>query len=275
MHIIEQFVQGKISDESCEDGIVVTNDYAAVIDGASAKSDFTINGLTTGKYIMLKLKEIIPWINPWYSAEEFVDEINKKLIHIYKEEDIYDVIREDCNKVPSASLTVYSKHHHEVWLFADGQLLAGGIEYKNELKVDEIMQKARKWMIEYYLATGKTEEELLEFDLAREHIQPFLKTQYIFNGNNTSEFGYSSINGFSFLMKDAKIIQLKPNVSEIVLSSDGYPKLFSTLEETEGYLQECLKEDPLCYKRIVSTKGLKKGQRSYDDRSYLRVSLTK
>ena len=64
-----------------------------------------------------------------------------------------------------------------------------------------------------------------------------------------------------------------PDKSSIVLASDGYPVLKGTLAESERELSEILKNDPLCYKVYCSTKGLKKGNVSFDDRSYIRFSL--
>jgi len=59
----------------------------------------------------------------------------------------------------------------------------------------------------------------------------------------------------------------------LILASDGYPKLFSTLHESENYLRFILKEDPLCYKLYKSTKGLKKGAVSFDDRAFIKARL--
>jgi hypothetical protein len=74
-------------------------------------------------------------------------------------------------------------------------------------------------------------------------------------------------------MKHAKIVKLNESCNELILSSDGYPRLFDTLLETEDYLKQCLIEDPLCYKTIISTKGIKEGQSSFDDRCYLKIRL--
>jgi hypothetical protein len=60
----------------------------------------------------------------------------------------------------------------------------------------------------------------------------------------------------------------------IVLSSDGYPKLFPTLQESEAYLQRSLAEDPMRIKDHPSTKGVATGAVSYDDRSYVKLVLS-
>lgn len=75
----------------------------------------------------------------------------------------------------------------------------------------------------------------------------------------------------------------KPNISSVsiprdahalVVSSDGYPKLFPTLQESEAYLQRSLADDPMRIKKHQSTKGVAPGAVSYDDRSYLKIALS-
>ena len=56
----------------------------------------------------------------------------------------------------------------------------------------------------------------------------------------------------------------------VVLASDGYPLLRPTLQQSEQDLDRLLKEDPQCCRLYESTKGLKPGNKSFDDRTYVR-----
>jgi len=60
---------------------------------------------------------------------------------------------------------------------------------------------------------------------------------------------------------------------EIVLASDGYPFLKSTLEASEKALEELLKHDPQCVNSFIATKGLVEGNKSFDDRTYIRFAF--
>lgn len=275
MNIIEFFIKGKKgNDELCEDGFVTTNNYIAVIDGASSKTTYTIENKTTGRFLMETIKKCIPQIHPLLSKEEFLHVLDELIIKEYKDIGIYEELLHDKSKIPLSSLIVYSKHNHEIWMFGDCQAYINGNHYTNELSVDQLTSMARKYMIETYLIEGKTEEELMNFDLGREAILPFLKRQHLFlNTTLNTPFQWSAISGFGFEFKNSKTIYLDKDTKEIVLSSDGYPKLFDNLKETEEYLDYALKEDPLCYKLIISTKGLQKGQVSYDDRCYVRFKI--
>ena len=52
MKVIERKILGKAQDQNlCEDRIIVTDDFIAVIDGATAKGDWTIDGMAPGRYI--------------------------------------------------------------------------------------------------------------------------------------------------------------------------------------------------------------------------------
>lgn len=68
-------------------------------------------------------------------------------------------------------------------------------------------------------------------------------------------------------------VQIPTNINEVILASDGYPRIFKSLEETENYLKRSLQEDPLRIGEHPSTKGLVAGQESFDDRAYIRVSI--
>lgn len=66
------------------------------------------------------------------------------------------------------------------------------------------------------------------------------------------------------------IIYPVPPCSRLVLASDGYPVLKETLAESEAVLRELMEKDPLCFRENKGTKGLVKGNDSFDDRTYIR-----
>ena len=58
--------------------------------------------------------------------------------------------------------------------------------------------------------------------------------------------------------------------SEIVLASDGYPFLKPTLAESEAALANQIANDPQNISCFIATKGLVEGNKSFDDRTYIR-----
>lgn len=61
-----------------------------------------------------------------------------------------------------------------------------------------------------------------------------------------------------------------PSSFEVVLASDGYPFLKSTLAESEEELAEQIAHDPQNINTFIASKGLLEGNRSFDDRTYVR-----
>lgn len=57
------------------------------------------------------------------------------------------------------------------------------------------------------------------------------------------------------------------------MASDGYPDLCETLRESEEKLKILLEKDPLMISIYKSTKGLQKGNTSFDDRAYISFDI--
>jgi glycerophosphoryl diester phosphodiesterase len=88
-----------------------------------------------------------------------------------------------------------------------------------------------------------------------------------------NEFSYYVIDGFPCQAPNRlSVMPIDQKQGEIVLASDGYPRLFPTLAETEACLAGVLKEDPLCYKLYRTTKGRYGDNLSFDDRTYVRFT---
>lgn len=130
----------------------------------------------------------------------------------------------------------------------------------------------RAYYLEYHLQKGMTLEELQENDLGRAAIQPNLLMQFAFE-NQPGEFGYPVLNGMG--IEPSMICTYKVQEGdEIILASDGYPKLGKDLAESEANLQQLMEEDPMCFRKYLCTKGLKEGNSSFDDRAFCRIQVS-
>ena len=57
MHIIEQHIIGKEGPERCEDGMVLSDNFAAVVDGSTNKSHVRFHpAMSNGQYCMTMVK---------------------------------------------------------------------------------------------------------------------------------------------------------------------------------------------------------------------------
>ena len=261
MQIIERFIEGKSKNELlCEDALVVTENFIAVIDGVTGKSNREFNGLSGGKAAAVKACECIeklPFDIDCFSAIEKITEAVKSLY--------------EANEpigAAAAGAIIYSKEKNEIWSVGDCQCIINGKLHKHEKEIDVLLSEVRSLVLENEKRNGKTENELLLNDTGREFILPLLKSQHIF-ANTEGDFSYGVFNG-SEVPKDKIVIYKVENGDEIVLASDGYPHLKETLEESEALLQEEIKNNPLCDGDFRSTKGLADGNISFDDRTYIR-----
>ena len=70
-----------------------------------------------------------------------------------------------------------------------------------------------------------------------------------------------------------RIITLDFQPWDIVLASDGYPSLCSTLAQSEQRLKEQRLSDPLNIRSFKATKAFASGFNSFDDRAYIRFKV--
>jgi len=140
-----------------------------------------------------------------------------------------------------------------------------------------VAHSTRSIVIGALLMQGHQINDLLKNDLSRDSITNILNNQQNYQNIplKKSIYGYVCFDGFEIPVEDVKTIFIPKTARKMVLSSDGYPKLFETLFESEEYLKELKKIDPLCYNEYPSTKGFEPDLNSYDDRSYLSFKIKK
>ena len=268
--IIETYLKGKVSEELCEDGIVVTPNHVAVIDGSTAKNGFIFNGKTTGRNAMEIISSAIKELPANMKMPDAVSFISTKIRRIYEKYGFAENMEARPHERFTASAVIYSIYYNEIWMIGDCQCLINGTIHKNEKPVDHIMAEARSAFDEVELLRCSSIDELQKDDTGRDFIKPFLQKQAILQNSASSPLGYSVFDGFDVLLNKVKVIKVRKG-STVVLASDGYPVLCSTLAESEQKLHDILRKDPLCIHEYKSTKGLLKGNCSFDDRSYIKV----
>lgn len=272
MRIIEQYIKGK-KDGNCEDGLLITEDFVSVIDGVTSKSNYRLDDMTTGQIAVKIIKESIKNFNSNITYKQAIDKLTQSIRQFYIEEDMLEIAKKNTTNRLAACAIIFSKKKEEIWIIGDCQYMVDGEHYENPKVVDEIISEARSLFVASELKMGKTLDEMMEFDSSREYILPLIKRGATYqNDQSNNQYSYAVIDGFDVTEKDVQVVSTR-NAEEIVLASDGYPKLFPTLSETEKYLQYILKVDPLCYKKYKSTKGLVKGNDSFDDRTYVRLQV--
>ncbi|MCE9507425.1 MAG: hypothetical protein K8R48_03800 [Alphaproteobacteria bacterium] len=268
MEIIERFSQGKAGQASLnEDFLVVTENFIAVLDGVTAKLCPHIDDKSGGRFAVEVAAGRIGGFDPGLTAREAVDLLTQSLRQAVAEK----AQLEEGIDGPAFGAIIYSKSRREVWRVADLLLMMDGALHAQEKPIDRITSSARSFMIAAALRQGVTESDILRNDIGRAYIAPMLEKQHFF-ANQPGLYGYGVIDG-SFVPDEFIEVFDAGGVREVVFASDGYPRLFPTLKESEDYLAAVLKEDPLLFKKHLSMKGLQPGLVSFDDRTYVRFSV--
>ena len=275
MEVIEQYLNSKTGDlAACEDAIFLNDHFAAVIDGVTTKSERRWDGKTSGQVAARLVVGVLPRLDPAVTAPEAFATINQAFRDLYAKVGLTTEVERNPVERCAACVLMYSRHHHQIWSVGDSQALVDGQLFCRSKASDELLANVRAFYLETELLLGKTVEALQEHDTGREFITPLIKRDRLFQ-NNPGHPGFSSwvMDGFLDPSQAVEVIEVPENAEYLVLASDGYPEVFPTLDRTEKRLAEILERDPLLFREYKSTKGLQKGQVSFDDRSYLRIRL--
>ena len=287
MKIIESSIIGKKSQEACEDGMVVTDDFIAVIDGSTSKTPKHLNpDMKNGRYAMMLISEYIrEELKADASVDDFCQGVTAYIYNkVYEKLGVEERLKEHPEERLTASAILYSRTRNEVWMVGDCQAIIDGKLYENGKPNEEKIARKRVELIEQGLSPAE----------ARKQIEPLLIKAMLSGQNQT----YTVIDGFPIYREGVKVVSVSDSCSvqdsvpasdsvpcsdsasasdtipssssEIVLASDGYPFLKPTLAASEAALAEQIANDPQNIHSFIATKGIVEGNKSFDDRTYIR-----
>ena len=292
MKIIESSIKGKKSPEACEDGMVVTDDFIAVIDGSTSKTPKHLNpDMKNGRYAMMLISEYIrEELKAEASVDDFCQGVTAYIYNkVYEKLGVEERLKEHPEERLTASAILYSRTRNEVWMVGDCQAIIDGKLYENGKPYEQEIARKRVELIEQGLSPAE----------ARKQIEPLLIKAMLSGQNQT----YTVIDGFPIYREGVKVVSVSDSCSvqdsvpasdsvpcsdsvsasgtipssssEIVLASDGYPFLKPTLAASEAALAEQIANDPQNIRSFIATKGIVEGNKSFDDRTYIRFSVEK
>ena len=251
MTITEYFICGKHTAADCEDGIVITNDFAAVIDGSTSKTPTRLDpSMKNGRFAMMLISEYIKQMPADYTMTDFCRGITLRIAEEYDKRDITERMTEHPEAI------IYSDCRKEVWMVGDCQTIIDGTYYDNSKPYEQEIAIQRATLIKNGMSPK----------VARRTIEPQL-IKAMLEGQNRQ---YAVIDGTPIYMPGTRIVKAS---NSVVLASDGYPTLLPTLKESEGALALHLANDPQNIGDFVATKGLVDSNVSFDDRAYIKLTI--
>jgi hypothetical protein len=270
VEVVEQFVLGKHADPSlCEDAVVVTGEYAAVVDGATDVTGRLYGGMTGGRWAMTACLDAIRALPAETDAHTAVEALTRELARRI------DPATPAADR-PSAAVTIYSATRRQVWQVGDVGFRYTGLPARAgqpRKLIDEIAASFRAAIIAAEAAAGNISMSAVDkVDPARPAVRALVARQGSLR-NTTGPYGYAGVDGRAVPGSLVAVRQVPEDVTELVIASDGYPIIGRTLAESESTLARLLGLDPWCVKELAGTKGVLEGQVSFDDRAYLRILI--
>lgn len=265
--VLERFIQGKQDARHCEDGIVLTHCFAAVIDGSTAKGNYDWGNKTSGQLARDILSTTFPEISPDANVWEVCTRLTEAINGFTKRATGKDAMElTACNRL-TAVMAIYSDHKKEVWQIGDCPCLIDGILHENGKPQETALAKRRAVIVEKALKEGADFKRLESNDIGRKGIINDLKALC-----NLQNKAFAVLDGTPVYRRGVRITDVS-KATTVVLATDGYPFLLPTLQGSEQALQQQLEADPLCIGGYQATKGLRPGYRSFDDRTYVKIRL--
>lgn len=278
MHIIEQLCENRYGiDTANEDSLVVTKHFAAVFDGATARNSPLYEGRTTARMAAEILVQAVETLPPDADCPTALAHLTQAIANEYTKRGMVDLVQKEPWQRFTASGAIYSAYHRQIWLVGDCQALVGSTHHTQEKLIDFVVYRFAGISRDALLREGKytmaqlrdtTQNPIWDMCLPAITVQQFYQ-----NAEFASVWSHPVFDGTPIHLPQIDIIDVPQDITDIVLASDGYPALASTLAESEKLLAQILSDDPLCYKKNFQLKVLKEGAKANDDRTYLRLSV--
>ena len=274
MEVVESRLVAKTgNNRDCEDFVYVSDDFVAVVDGVTAKGSLRWGGMTGGKAACSQICGALDDFRADITGIDAVQTMTARIQEAYESAGRVQDLQAKPHERIMASIVVYSRARSEIWSYGDCQFMINGKLFQTKKPVDEILSQVRSLFLELEMLSGETIETLAAKDSGREFILPLLRRQSLLQNHPTNPYSYPVIDGFDIRSDLIKIESVPESSTSVVLASDGYPELMATLEQSETRLKELLDEDPLCFRNYRSTKGVRAGNVSFDDRAYVRLRI--
>jgi len=263
IRVLEAVTIPKSSHKPNEDAYVISNHYVAVVDGSTSKSAYT--GEPPGKLATDAISSVLSSIKSNLTARQCIDLLTECVRSIPREG----------GDAPSASVAIVSLEARQIWVVGDANVRVGNTNRYFRHYGERHTSGMRAYYLTALIQQGLSVESILAGDdPGRELILPMLKEESkLRNVDLAGRWYWGSIDGTHVPARHIKQIDLPPEPVTVCLASDGYQRLFDSLEQTEKVLRDTIARDPLMITSHPETKGVYHDQSSFDDRTYVKMTI--
>lgn len=269
MRVIEEFTVARSNNRPSEDALVATPDFVAVIDGAGDPQRRSWRGRSLGCLAAETLSATVRELTPDTSASAIVAALAQSL-------DSQRKILADAGldaPGPAANMVLYSRSLRQIVRVGDCAFRIDDQVFQSQPKAfEQVLIDVRRLVLHAGLGVG-TSEETLDDDVAQVFRTLYRYQEPCQNTPVRHPFSFAVLDGSPVPAWGVEIVDVPPGVHEIVLATDGYPELDSTLAQSEEALARLIKGDPLLLGAHAQAKSLGADDSSYDDRTYVRIAV--
>lgn len=267
--VIESSSVAKCGDErGNHDAVVINDSYVAVFDALQARGWRAWNKRPAGVFardIMVSTLEGLPGDAEAQDVIRALQEVlqaeAKSCIEEMSDDQIY--------AYPQSRALIYSIAKHEIWRLGDSPFCINGkLNYQRSEGYEKAAEK-RAEVMERFLANPLSDmKDLINTDYGRSSAMDIIIEEEKRVDGVLTLSGRPDVD-IDALLDNVEIFDVEPG-AEVILASDGYPKVLPTLEESEQWLADERARDPLFVRDYKALQGAKDEEAGYDDRSYVR-----
>lgn len=262
--IKETFTCGKSISGYTEDRIVHSNNHFGILDGSPGPSAQNTDLISQ---ILDHAVNFLHELEARVTLDELVDALTKLVAEHKAAAGV-----KDYRRTGGFGFCLYSRHFNELWRVADCQFYNGGVWNSNFWTTEKTCADARSMIIHSMLADGMSVDDIMTHQDYDHLISGLLSHEVNFLNRADDPKSFGAIIGLAVPTNYIERFEVAPG--NLVITSDGYPKVCESLAETEAFLAEMLRDDPMCISQNTQCKGLGPNRVSFDDRSYIRAFLS-
>jgi len=262
--VIERLCATAKTPDRNEDRLVVTENFVAVIDGATNSGP--IQGRPGGIVAAEAVAETMLALPPDATARQFADDATARLAARIGPWPDRRLAR------PCASVVAWSPQRQEIWRIGDCHFRIDDAEFVGEKLVDRISYEFRCAVLRLRLALGVTDlDRERNVPTLEQPFMPLVEVQHGFaNADVDDALAYGVIDGAPI---PDRFIETHSTAGarEIVLCSDGFPQPRATLAQGLADLERIKRDDPLMVRLVTGSRPFFPGADYFDDTTYVRI----
>ena len=257
---------GKESEAKKEDRLVVTDDFAAVIDGATSSGP--IRGQPGGIVAAEAVERTVKALPADATARDFVDRATAEIAAAIGDWPDETLMR------PSAVAAVWSRRRGEVWRVGDCHVRIDDETYHGGKEIDRIGYEFRCAVLRARLRLGLTSLEAEQrVPTMEQPFRPLVLAQHAFlNLDSDDPLAYGGLSGTVVPARFVEVFQAA-DAREIVLATDGFLTPSATLAEGLAEIARIRESDPLMVDLVAGSRPFPPGRDYFDDTTYVRIAI--